>query len=171
MTRFVSARSKSWRTHFQSQTSADAAESTLVPLALNLLGWYGCNAFFNVLNKEALNRWPYPWAVAWLHLVAGVAIVLPLWASGLRAPLRHADRGPEPRQGETSYILDPRDAWGMSSAAPNATHSSQLARSSSHFVQLSHRSPDIQRPNASSGEHITIACTCEAASALGAKLA
>ena len=70
----------------RSKTSADAVESTLVPLALNLLGWYGCNAFFNVLNKEALNRWPYPWAVAWLQLVAGVAIVLPLWASGLRAP-------------------------------------------------------------------------------------
>ena len=70
----------------RSKTSADAAESTLVPLALNLLGWYGCNAFFNVLNKEALNRWPYPWAVAWLQLVAGVAIVIPLWASGLRAP-------------------------------------------------------------------------------------
>ena len=62
----------------RSKTSADAVESTLVPLALNLLGWYGCNAFFNVLNKEALNRWPYPWAVAWLQLVAGVAIVLPL---------------------------------------------------------------------------------------------
>ena len=70
----------------RSKTSADAAESTLVPLALNLLGWYGCNAFFNVLNKEALNRWPYPWAIAWLQLVAGVAIVSPLWASGLRAP-------------------------------------------------------------------------------------
>ena len=55
----------------RSKTSADAVESTLVPLALNLLGWYGCNAFFNVLNKEALNRWPYPWAVAWLQLVAG----------------------------------------------------------------------------------------------------
>jgi len=65
---------------------ADAAR--IVALACNLLGWYGCNAFFNVLNKEALNRWPYPWAVAWLQLVTGVLIVAPLWASGLRAAPR-----------------------------------------------------------------------------------
>lgn len=69
----------------QSRTSDDA-KTPLVPLACYLLGWYGCNAFFNVLNKEALNLWPYPWAVAWLQLVAGVAIVLPLWLSGLRDP-------------------------------------------------------------------------------------
>lgn len=70
----------------RSKTSADAQESTLLPLVINLLGWYGCNAFFNVLNKEALNRWPFPWTVAWLQLVAGVCIVVPLWVSGMRTP-------------------------------------------------------------------------------------
>ena len=37
-----------------------------------------------MLNKEALNLWPYPWSVAWLQLATGVAMVAPAWASGLR---------------------------------------------------------------------------------------
>ena len=56
----------------------------MLALAFNLLGWYGCNAFFNVINKEVLNIFPYPWVVAWLQLLAGVCMICPAWATGLR---------------------------------------------------------------------------------------
>ncbi|KAH8065710.1 hypothetical protein JL722_89 [Aureococcus anophagefferens] len=56
----------------------------MLALAFNLLGWYSCNSFFNVLNKQALNLFPYPWVVAWLQLFAGVALIAPAWLAGLR---------------------------------------------------------------------------------------
>ena len=56
----------------------------MLTLAFNLLGWYSCNSFFNVLNKQALNLFPYPWVVAWLQLFAGVALIAPAWLAGLR---------------------------------------------------------------------------------------
>ena len=60
----------------------------MLALAFNLLGWYSCNSFFNVLNKQALNLFPYPWVVAWLQLFAGVALIAPAWLAGLRTAPR-----------------------------------------------------------------------------------
>lgn len=55
----------------------------MLPAAL--LGWYCCNSFFNVYNKQALTAFNYPWVVSWLQLLVGVAYAMPAWASRLRA--------------------------------------------------------------------------------------
>ncbi|KAJ8598226.1 hypothetical protein CTAYLR_005543 [Chrysophaeum taylorii] len=57
-------------------------------LVLCLFGWYACSALFNVWNKEVLRSQPFPWAVSWCQLLAGVASVAPFWVLGLRAPPR-----------------------------------------------------------------------------------
>jgi len=57
----------------------------MVELVTSLLGWYACNSAFNVVNKVALEAWPYPWVVAWLQLAVGAALVVPLWFLRLRA--------------------------------------------------------------------------------------
>jgi len=60
----------------------------MLELVTSLLGWYACNAAFNVVNKEALNLWPHPWVVAWLQLLVGVLVAVPLWVLRARSPPR-----------------------------------------------------------------------------------
>ena len=48
-------------------------------LPLLLLGWYGCNSFFAVWNKEVLRLYPHAWMVSWLQLVVGVFVILTTW--------------------------------------------------------------------------------------------
>ena len=54
-------------------------------IAINLVLWWTLNVVFNLANKECLNSWPHPWALATLHLAVGSVCMLPLWL-----PLRRA---------------------------------------------------------------------------------
>ena len=56
-----------------------------IRIAVNLALWWTLNVVFNLANKECLNSWPHPWALATLHLAVGSVCMLPLWL-----PLRRA---------------------------------------------------------------------------------
>ena len=61
-----------------------AAPTSTLSVVLNLLVWYGFNGAFNVSNKLLLNELSYPWIMSWVQLATGIAIVVPLWALGIR---------------------------------------------------------------------------------------
>jgi len=48
-------------------------------VATNLLLWWSLNVVFNLANKQCLNSWQHPWALATTHLAVGSACMLPLW--------------------------------------------------------------------------------------------
>jgi solute carrier family 35, member E1 len=49
--------------------------------------WYTLSVAYNIFSKNALNAAPeLAWTAAWLQLALGLLYVLPIWASGLRAP-------------------------------------------------------------------------------------
>ena len=48
-------------------------------LALYLVVWWSLNVIFNICNKQCLNSWPHPWALACLHLSIGSSCMLPLY--------------------------------------------------------------------------------------------
>lgn len=65
-------------------------ESSALRATIYLLGWYGGNTVFNVVNKQVMSGefGRYHWMVSWLQLVAGLCWILPSWLSGMRpAPL------------------------------------------------------------------------------------
>ena len=78
-------------------------------IAINLVLWWTLNVVFNLANKECLNSWPHPWALATLHLAVGSVCMLPLWLPLRRArddegrvvwkPVRQPPRSPAPRCG------------------------------------------------------------------------
>lgn len=59
-------------------------------LALNLFLWWLLNVMFNLANKQCLNSWHHPWALAVTHLGIGTLCMLPLW---LPLPRRAAGGG------------------------------------------------------------------------------
>merc|ERR1712185_115719 len=40
-------------------------------IVVNLVLWWALNVVFNLSNKQCLNSWPHPWALAVLHLAIG----------------------------------------------------------------------------------------------------
>ncbi len=50
-----------------------------VRIAVNLFLWWTLNVVFNLGNKQCLDSWPHPWALATLHLAVGSACMLPLY--------------------------------------------------------------------------------------------
>ena len=42
------------------------APVSMAKLAVCMLGWYGCNAAFNIYNKRVMNEFAFAWAVSWL---------------------------------------------------------------------------------------------------------
>ena len=48
-------------------------------IVINLVLWWCLNVVFNLANKQCLNSWPHPWALATLHLAIGSACMLPLY--------------------------------------------------------------------------------------------
>lgn len=49
-------------------------------ICVNLVMWWALNVVFNLANKQCLNSWPHPWALACTHLAVGSACMLPLYA-------------------------------------------------------------------------------------------
>jgi len=48
-------------------------------IALNILLWWCLNVVFNLANKQCLNSWPHPWALATLHQAIGSMCMMPLY--------------------------------------------------------------------------------------------
>ena len=48
-------------------------------LAINILLWWALNVVFSLSNKQCLNSWPHPWALACSHLAVGSLCMLPLY--------------------------------------------------------------------------------------------
>ena len=48
-------------------------------ICVNLMMWWALNVVFNLANKQCLNSWPHPWALACMHLAVGSACMLPLY--------------------------------------------------------------------------------------------
>lgn len=53
-----------------------AAPLSHARLGVYLLIWWSLNVLFNICNKQCLNSWPHPWALACLHLAIGRSSVL-----------------------------------------------------------------------------------------------
>jgi solute carrier family 35 protein E1 len=49
-------------------------------ISVNLVLWWSLNVLFALANKECLNSWNHPWALACLHLAIGSTCMLPLYA-------------------------------------------------------------------------------------------
>ena len=48
-------------------------------LCINLVLWWTLNVLFNLANKQCLNSWRHPYALAAIHLAVGSACMLSLW--------------------------------------------------------------------------------------------
>ena len=48
-------------------------------VAVNVLLWWALNVVFSLCNKQCLNSWPHPWALACSHLAVGTLCMLPLY--------------------------------------------------------------------------------------------
>lgn len=48
-------------------------------ICVNLVMWWALNVVFNLANKQCLNSWPHPWALACMHLAVGSVCMLPLY--------------------------------------------------------------------------------------------
>ena len=54
--------------------------------------WYLFNIAYNIYNKQALNVLDYPWTIATIQMVTGIAYFVPLWILGIRkAPKLNAE--------------------------------------------------------------------------------
>lgn len=49
-------------------------------ISINLVLWWTLNVGFALANKECLNSWNHPWALACMHLAIGSACMLPFYA-------------------------------------------------------------------------------------------
>jgi len=58
-------------------------------VAINVLLWWTLNVVFSLCNKQCLNSWPHPWALACSHLAVGTLCMLPLY---IPLPSRSAQR-------------------------------------------------------------------------------
>lgn len=74
---------------------------TVSKIAINVFLWWTLNVVFSLCNKQCLNSWPHPWALACSHLAIGTLCMLPLYiplpkrsASGARewVPTRQVPR-------------------------------------------------------------------------------
>lgn len=48
-------------------------------IAINVFLWWTLNVVFGLCNKQCLNSWPHPWALACSHLAIGTLCMLPLY--------------------------------------------------------------------------------------------
>jgi hypothetical protein len=48
-------------------------------IAINVFLWWTLNVVFGLCNKQCLNSWPHPWALACSHLAIGTMCMLPLY--------------------------------------------------------------------------------------------
>ena len=55
------------------------AKLVSAPIAVNVVLWWTLNVVFGLANKQCLNNWPHPWALACLHLAVGSACMLLLY--------------------------------------------------------------------------------------------
>ena len=48
-------------------------------ITINIVLWWTLNVIFGLANKQCLNNWPHPWALACSHLAIGSACMLLLY--------------------------------------------------------------------------------------------
>ena len=86
------------------------ALSKSIRVTINLFLWWSLNVLFALANKECLNSWNHPWALACMHLAIGSACMLPLYAKlPHRAPDSREVRWKSVRARPTLTIADLRE--------------------------------------------------------------
>jgi solute carrier family 35 protein E1 len=65
-----------------------------VMMGLGFLAWYSANVSFNIVNKQALELFPFAWTVSVLQLAAVVACSAVGWATGVvESPFKQMGKG------------------------------------------------------------------------------